>query len=177
MLFRSCRPSSNSCAVVACDFDSSCPSNTVCNVPDGGGSCSGTCAPYVNCALVNPAPVAALTACAPSQLAGDPDCLSGATISASYSLADINPNVITISGADSTDDSRVAAYRFTLLPPLPGSATTAALANHGVRGPANKTTLTIPGVGTGTYRVGLQVYDDCGQGSATIAVMTVNIIP
>ena len=170
-----CRPSSNSCAVVACDVDSNCPSNNVCNVPDGGASCSGTSAHYVNCALVNPGPVPRLTACEPSQLASDPDCLQGPTITASFSLVAITPNVVTLSGAGSTDDSRVAQYKFTLLPPIPGGATTAALANHGVRITANKTTLTIPGLADGTYRIGMQAYDDCGQASAVTAIIVLNI--
>jgi hypothetical protein len=131
----------------------------------------------VNCAIANPGPVARLTACEPSQLASDPDCLQGATTTGSYSLVAINPNVITLSAVGSTDDSRVAEYKFTLLPPLPGGATTAALANHGVRGPLGKTTLTIPGLADGTYRVGLQVYDDCGQASPVIAIITLNISP
>jgi hypothetical protein len=172
-----CRPSSNSCAVVACDLDSNCPSNTICRVPDGGAGCSGTCIPRVNCFAFNSIPVARLTACSAAQLTSDPDCALGATISANYSLASINPDVITVSGVTSTDDSRVVDYKFTLLPPIPGGATTAALANHGVRGPANKTALTIPAAATGVYRVGMVVYDDCGQASGTTAVISVNISP
>jgi len=97
--------------------------------------------------------------------------------SAAFNLSMINPDEITMSGAKSTDNVRVAEYRFTLLPPFPGGASGAALANNGMKITANKTKLTIPSGATGTYRVGLEVWDDRGQQSAASSIMTVNVYP
>ena len=89
----------------------------------------------------------------------------------------ITPDEITLSGVNSTDNNMVKEYRFTLLTPIPGGATTAALANHGMRIMTNKTKLTVPPGATGTYRIGLEVWDDRGQKSANTDVITVNIYP
>lgn len=167
-----CRPQSNSCQGVACDVQLQCPSSLTCNGGDGGTSCSGTCG-----AAVDQVPVARLTACSPAMLSGDPDCALGLGSPASFTLSSIAPDEITVSGLNSTDDGRVVDYRFTLLPPIPGGATSAALASNGVRGSTLKTVLTIPAGATGTYRVGLEVWDDHGQRSAATAVMTLNISP
>ncbi len=128
-------------------------------------------------ASFDPIPQAELTACAPASLLNDPDCRLGMSTSAAFNLAMINPDEITLSGVNSTDNVRVAEYRFTLLPPFPGGATSAALANNGMKITTNKTKLTIPPGATGTYRVGLEVWDDRGQQSAANATMTVNIYP
>lgn len=168
-----CRPQSNSCAQVSCNADRDCPSNRVCLNADAG-TCAGLC---VNCSATNATPVPRLTACTPAQLAADPDCALGNTTSFAVNLSAINPNEVTLSGVTSTDDLRVAEYRFTLLPPIPGGATTAALANHGMRMRTNKTVLAIPGTSTGTYRLGLEVWDDCGQKAGITAVITVNVYP
>ena len=167
-----CRPQSNSCQAIACDDALQCPSAQVCNGSDGGSSCSGACG-----AAIDQVPVARFTACSPAMLVGDPDCAMGSGSPASFNLSAINPDEITLSGVNSSDDGQVVEYRFTLLPPIPGGATTAALANNGVRATALKTVLTIPSGATGTYRVALEVWDDRGQKSAVTAVMTLNIYP
>ena len=123
------------------------------------------------------APIARLTACSPAMLTGDPDCVRGLGSPASFNLSAITPDEITVSAVNSSDDGQVVMYRFTLLPPIPGGTTASALANNGTRGSALKTVLTIPAGATGTYRVGLEVWDDRGQKSAATAVMTLNIYP
>jgi hypothetical protein len=128
-------------------------------------------------AAFDPIPSASLTACAPAALVNDPECLLGMSSSAAFNLSMINPDEITMSGAKSTDNVRVAEYRFTLLPPFPGGASAAALANNGMKITTNKTKLTIPSGATGTYRVGLEVWDDRGQQSAASSIMTVNVYP
>ncbi len=122
-------------------------------------------------------PNAEMTACQPAELVNDPECLLGPTNSAAFNLSMINPDEITLSGAKSTDNNRVAEYRFTMLPPIPGGASTAALANNGMKITTNKTKLTIPAGTTGTFRIGLEVWDDRGQQSAASSIMTVNIYP
>ena len=122
-------------------------------------------------------PNAQITACQPAQLVNDPNCAMGATTAGAFNLGMINPDEITLSGVNSTDNSMVKEYRFTLLPPIPGGATAAALANNGMRIMTNKTKLTVPPGATGTYRIGLEVWDDRGQKSANTDVITVNIYP
>jgi hypothetical protein len=39
------------------------------------------------------------------------------------------------------------------------------------------TALTIPSGATGTFRIGLEVWDDCGAKSANTDVITLNIYP
>ncbi len=128
-------------------------------------------------AALDQIPNAELTSCQPAELVNDPNCLLGPQSSSAYNLSMITPDEITLSGAKSTDNSRVAEYRFTLRPPLPGGATAAALANNGMKITTNKTKLTIPPGATGTYRVGLEVWDDRGQKSAADSTMTINIYP
>lgn len=122
-------------------------------------------------------PSAQITACQPAALVNDPDCRLGAQAATSFQLGVINPDEITLSGVLSTDNNMVREYRFTMLPPIPGGATTAALANHNMKIMTNKTRLTVPAGATGTYRIGLQVWDDRGQQSANTDVITVNIYP
>lgn len=122
-------------------------------------------------------PNAQITACEPEQLRTDPNCAMGAQSAAAFNLSMITPDEITLSGVNSTDNSMVREYRFTLLPPIPGGATSAALANNGMRVMTNKVKLTIPSGVTGTFRVGLEVWDDRGQKSANTDVITVNIYP
>ncbi len=128
-------------------------------------------------AALDQIPSAQITACQPAQLVNDPNCSLGAQTAAAFNLSMITPDEITLSGALSTDNNMVTEYRFTLLNPVPGGATTAALANHGMRIATNKTKLTVPPGATGTYRVGLEVWDDRGQKSANTDVITVNIYP
>lgn len=128
-------------------------------------------------AALDPIPQASITACQPAQLVNDPDCRLGAQTSVSYNLSMINPDEITLSGVNSTDNNPVAGYRFTLLSFPTGSASTAALANHAMTITSNKTKLTIPSGATGTYRVGLEVFDDRGQKSANPDVIVVNVYP
>lgn len=132
-------------------------------------------------ASFDPVPIAALTACSAAQIINDPDCTMGPENNAAFMLSQLNnttpPRELTLSGAKSTDNNRVAEYRFTLLPGSPSGVTTAALANHGQRITANKTKLTIPAGAVGTYRVGLEVWDDRGQRSGSTAVMTINVYP
>lgn len=100
----------------------------------------------------------------------DPDCLQGATMSASYNVSSINPDEVTLSGATST--GLVSEYRFVMLPPIPGGATTAALSNHNQRSTQARSILTIaPGV-TGTFRVGLEVWDSCGVKAANTSIIS-----
>lgn len=129
-------------------------------------------------------PAAALTACQPAALVNDPNCTcttpaSGVCGSSSvaFNLSMINPDEVTLSGANSTDNNTVAEYRFTMLPPIPGGATTAALANHGMKITSNKTKLTVPAGVTGTFRIGLEVWDNRGQQSPAASTITVNIYP
>lgn len=122
-------------------------------------------------------PVAALTACGPAELVNDPDCALGKSTSGSFNLSMIDPDEITLSGKNSTDDTMVKEYAFTLLPPLPANVTTAALANNGVRGTASKTKLTIPTGATGTYRIRLEVWDNRGQKSGNTSMLTLSIYP
>lgn len=124
-------------------------------------------------AALDQIPNAQITACSPAQLVNDPDCALGAQTSAAFSLGMINPDEITLSGVTSTDNNMVKEYRFTLLTGSPGNSS--ALANHGLRITTNKTKLTIPAGLIGTYRVGLEVFDDRGQKSANTDVITVNI--
>lgn len=128
-------------------------------------------------ASLDPIPLASLTACKQSDLINDPNCSLGAMNATSFQLSQIDPDEITLSAATSTDNNPLKEYRFVLLPPLPGGATTAALANHNMRIMTNKTKLTIPPGAVGTYRVGLEVWDDRGQKSANTDVMTINIYP
>lgn len=121
-------------------------------------------------------PVAALTACKPSDLTGDPTCAKGFTAAFSASLAGLNPAQITLSGATSTDDGSVAQYRFTLLPPFPSNVTSAALANHATTISSKTTVLTIPSGAIGVYRVSLEVWDNRGQKSGNTPVMSLNIV-
>jgi hypothetical protein len=128
-------------------------------------------------AALDSIPNAQITACQPAQLVNDPNCVMGATTGGAFNLGMIMPDEITLSGVNSTDDNMVAEYRFTMLPPIPGGATVAALANHNMRIPTNKTKLTVPPGATGTYRIGLTVWDNRGQQSANTDVITVNIYP
>ncbi len=128
-------------------------------------------------AALDQVPTAGITACQPAQLVNDPNCVMGSTTSAAFNLSMINPDEITLSGATSTDNNMVREYRFALLPPIPGGATTAALQNNGMRVMTDKAKLTIPAGVTGTFRVGLEVWDDRGQKSANTDVITVNIYP
>ncbi|MDP2270959.1 MAG: choice-of-anchor D domain-containing protein [Archangium sp.] len=128
-------------------------------------------------AALDQIPQAGITACQPAQLVNDPNCVMGAQTSASFNLSMINPDEITFSGATSTDNGMVREYRFTLLPPIPGGATSAALQNNGMRTMTDKVKLTIPPGVTGTFRIGLEVWDDRGQKSANTDVITVNIYP
>ncbi len=128
------------------------------------------------CGNQNQGPVANLTACTPTQLMTDPDCLQGATASASFNHSTINPMVITLSGATSTDDASVTEYRFTLLPPVPPGASMA-LANNNQRTMQRLTELTVPAGTTGTFRIGLEVWDACATKSANTSIITVNIYP
>ena len=128
-------------------------------------------------AALDQIPNAQITACQPAQLVNDPNCVMGAMTAVAFNLSMINPDEITLSGVNSTDNSLVKEFRFTMLTPIPGGATTAALANNGVRMLTNKTKLTIPAGATGTYRIGLEVWDDRGQKSANTDVITVNIYP
>ncbi len=127
-------------------------------------------------AALDQVPSAGITACQPAQLLNDPNCVMGSQTAASFNLSMINPDEITLSGATSTDNSMVREYRFTLLLPFPGGATSAALQNNGMRGMTNKVKLTIPQGVTGTFRIALEVWDDRGQKSA-ITVIVVNIYP
>jgi hypothetical protein len=171
----SCRPQSNSCVVIGCALDQGCPTSAVCSVnpADAGAGACGTCV----AAPLDQLPVAQLTACPPAQLLNDPNCMLGAPGTASFNLATISPDEITLSAVNSTDDHGVVEYRFTLLPPIPGGATTAALANNGVRSTTKKVVLTIPPGVTGTFRILLEVWDTANQKSATASVITVNIYP
>lgn len=128
-------------------------------------------------AAFDPIPNPQITACRPDQIVSDVDCATGAQNSANFALSMISPDEITLSGITSTDNTMVKEYRFTLLPPLPSGATTAALANSGVKSTVNKTKLTIPPGATGTYRVGLEVWDDRGQKSANSDVISLNVNP
>ena len=128
-------------------------------------------------AALDQIPNAQITACQPAQLVNDPNCALGAQTSVSFNLSMINPDEITLSGVKSTDNNMVREYRFTMLPTVPGGATNAALANHAVRIMTNKTKLTVPPGVTGTFRIGLEVWDDRGQKSANTDVITVNIYP
>lgn len=127
-------------------------------------------------ASFDPIPIAGLTACSPAELVNDPDCALGAQTSAAFNLSMISPDEITLSAATSTDNSMVKEYRFQLRPPLPAGVATSVLANHGVKITQNKTKLTIPSGAVGTYRVGVEVWDDRGQQSG-MATMTINIYP
>jgi hypothetical protein len=89
----------------------------------------------------------------------------------------IDPDEVTLSGSLSTDNNMVKSYRFTLLPPIPGGATGAALQNNGMKTMNAKAKLTVPPGVTGTFRVGLEVWDDRDQKSANTDVITVNIYP
>lgn len=122
-------------------------------------------------------PSAQITACPPAALVNDPNCVMGAQTATSFNLSMINPDEITLSGANSTDNNMVTEYRFTMLPPIPGGATSGALANNGMKIMTNKTKLTVPPGVTGTFRIGLEVWDDRGQKSANTDVITVNIYP
>lgn len=122
-------------------------------------------------------PQANLSACEPAELVNDPDCALGDQNTAAFNLSMISPDEITLSGVTSTDNGMVKEYRFALLPPFPSGVTTAVLANHGVKITTNKTKLTIPSGAVGTYRVGLEVWDDRGQKSGSTATMTINIYP
>lgn len=122
-------------------------------------------------------PVAALTACKPSDLINDSNCTQGQSVSASFNLSMIDPDEITVSGANSTDDNMVSEYRFNLLPPFPAGGSAADLEGNGVRAAVNKRKLTVPGGTTGTYRVGLTVWDSRGQQSPTMSTITINIYP
>ena len=128
-------------------------------------------------ASLDPIPSASITACQPAQLVNDPNCALGAQTAVAINLSMITPDEVTLSGVTSTDNNPVAEYRFTMLPPIPGGATSAALANNGMRITTNKTKLTVPPGATGTYRIGLEVWDDRGQKSANTDVITVNIYP
>ncbi len=128
-------------------------------------------------AALDQIPNAGITACQPAQLVNDPNCVMGSQTAAAFNLSMITPDEITLSGATSTDNNMVREYRFTLLPPIPGGATTAALQNNNMRTMTNKVKLTIPSGVTGTFRVGLKVWDDRGQESANTDVITVNIYP
>jgi hypothetical protein len=120
-------------------------------------------------------PVANLTACHPAQLVNDPNCTMGQSTSASFNLSMINPDEITFSAANSTDDTTVTEYKFELLGGSPFDSS--ALANHNIRMTSNKTKFTIPAGGTGTFRVRLDVWDDRGQKSPTPSIITVNVYP
>lgn len=129
-------------------------------------------------------PSAALTACQPAPLVNDPDCACPSptngvcgSSSVAFNLSMINPDEITLSGVNSTDNNMVTEYRFTMLPPIPGGATTTALANNGVRITSNKTKLTIPAGVTGSFRVGLEVWDNRGQQSPAASTIIINIYP
>lgn len=130
-------------------------------------------------AAFDPFPTAQLSACAPAALINDPNCTLGASGSAAFNLSMIDPDEVTLSGAKSTDTApgTVAEYRFTMLPPIPGGATTAALANNGQKITSNKTKLIIPPGVTGTFRVALEVWDNRGQQSPAPSTMTINIYP
>lgn len=118
-------------------------------------------------------PNAQLTACSPTQIVADPNCAAGSQTSVSYNLSMIDPDEITLSGVNSTDNSMVREYRFILFP-IPGVPSTA-LANHNVKMTSNKTKLTIPPGATGTYRVGLKVWDDRGQESGNTDVIVIDV--
>ena len=122
-------------------------------------------------------PSASITACQPAQLVNDPECALGSQTSVAYNLSMLTPDEVTLSGKTSTDNSMVREYRFGLLPPIPGGATSAALQNNGMKTMTNKAKLTIPPGVTGTFRIGLEVWDDRGQKSANTDVITVNIYP
>lgn len=130
-----------------------------------GGSCTGQ------------PPVPQLTACSPAQLANDPDCRLGPTMTSAYNHSAINPMVITLSGVLSSGPAPVKEYRFTLFPPVPGGATSMALANNGQRTMQHLAELTVPSSVTGTFRIGLEVWDDCGAKSSTTEVIVVNVYP
>ena len=121
-------------------------------------------------------PNAQITACQPAQLINDPDCRLGSQTAVSYNLSMIDPDEVTLSGINSTDNNMVKEYRFTMLPGSP-MGTSSALANNGMKILTPKTKLTIPPGVTGTFRIGLEVFDDRGQKSANTDVITVNIYP
>ena len=126
-------------------------------------------------AALNQIPSASITACQPAQLINDPNCVMGSQTAAAFNLSMISPDEITLSGSTSTDDTMVREYRFSRLQGSVGNDSD--LANHGTRIMTNKTKLTIPSGLTGTYRIGLEVWDDRGQKSANTDVITVNIYP
>jgi hypothetical protein len=121
-------------------------------------------------------PTAALTACGPTALTTDPTCTKGVTSHFSARLSALSPPEVVLSGVNSTDDTSVAEYRFTLLN-FPAGVTTAALRSSGVRGTVNQTVLTVPPAGTGTYRVQLEVWDNRGQRSGIAAAIDLNLYP
>ncbi len=121
-----------------------------------------------------PAPL--ITACSPTQLTTDAECMAGAQGLANYALSTINPDEITISGVNSTDDKVVTAYTFTLLS-QPMGVTEDALVNNKVKSASNLTTLKIPSGGLGAYKVKLDVWDDRGQKSPTPSLITITISP
>lgn len=128
-------------------------------------------------------PTAVLRACPPSALLTDPLCAAGATSSLGVSYAALSPKLVTLSGVGSSDPDpampgatrAVSAWKFSLVT-MPAGATTAALANHGVRLTSPTTTLTLPAGVTGAFRVSLVVYDSAGQASPA-TLLTVNVAP
>lgn len=122
-------------------------------------------------------PVAVLSACTSEQIVSDPQCLNGPTSSMAVNLSQLADKIIHLSGARSTDDTTVADYRFKLLPPLPSGVTTAALDNYDVKISTPSTRLTLPSGVTGTYRIGLEVWDNRGQHSANTSVLVLNVYP
>lgn len=136
-------------------------------------------------AKVNVVPIASITACTPAQLAGDPTCANGthASLPVYYSMT--TPKQITISGVTSTDPNpapdggvkQLTGYRFKLMSPLPGGATTAALDSNDTVITAPTTLLHLPAGVTGLFKVQLTVTNDRGQLSQNPAVMNVNVYP
>lgn len=123
-------------------------------------------------------PQASISACSDTQLMGDPECELGSTISAAYTGMQLGASrQITLSAVNSTDDNMVSEYRFSVIPQpsLPAGASVTDLDGNGVRAAVSKRVLTVPPGVTGTYRVGLTVWDNRSQQSANTSVIVINI--
>lgn len=117
-------------------------------------------------------PAAVLTTCNPATASSDPNCELGVTGGFTAQLSMLVRPELTLSGIKSTDDGQIKAYRFTLLPPFPGTVTSASLANHGMKITTPTTKLTL-GSSSGVYRVQLEVWDDRGQLGKVVGILNV----
>lgn len=98
-------------------------------------------------------------------------------MSVAYNHSMISPMSIALSAASSTGIASTSEYRFVMLPPIPGGATTMSMRNNGQRTTQPMTELTVPSSVSGTFRIGLEVWDACGMKSANTDVIAVNISP